>query len=85
MKIDMTTPTPTVEATDLAKAFGIAPSEVIALMREGAITSRFETGVDTDAGSFRLTFWHKTRRVRFTCDEAGTVLKTSRTTVKPKA
>jgi len=53
-------------------------------MRDGAITSRFETGVDADAGTFRLTFWHMTRRVRFTCDPAGTVLKTSNVPVRPK-
>ena len=84
MKIDLTQHPPTVEATDLATAFGLDPAQVISLMRDGAITSRFETGVDADAGTFRLTFWHMTRRVRFTCDPAGTVLKTSNVPVRPK-
>lgn len=84
MKIDLTQPNPTIDATDLAAVFDLDPAEVLQLMREGAITSRFETGVDEDAGSHRLTFWHGLRRVRFTCDASGEVVKTSRVKLEKK-
>lgn len=79
MKIDLTQSSPTIDAVDLAKAFDLDPATVMALMREGDITSRFETGLDEDAGTHRLTFWYGDIRVRYTCDATGTVLKTSRT------
>jgi hypothetical protein len=80
MKIDLTQSSPTIEATDLGKLLDLDPADVIELMRDGAITSRFETGVDEHAGTHRLTFWYKQTRVRFTCDAEGTVTKTTRTT-----
>lgn len=80
MKIDLTQASPTIDAADLGKMLDLHPAEVITLMREGAITSRFETGTDEDAGTHRLTFWYDGTRLRFTCDSAGEVLKTSRST-----
>ncbi len=85
MKIDLTQPNPTIEATDLGKLLGLAPADVLALMRSGDITSRFETGVDEDAGTVRLTFWYKRIRVRFTCDADGTVINTTRVSVEKPA
>lgn len=64
-----------VDAGMLADAFGLSPRAVPALMREGKITSRCETGVDADAGTFRLTFFHAGRACRFTVDGAGAILK----------
>jgi hypothetical protein len=84
MKIDLTQPNPTIDAADLAALFDLEPAEVMRLMREGDITSRFETGVGEDAGSHRLTFWHGSRRVRFTCDATGEVVKTSRVKLEKK-
>ena len=82
MKIDLTKDNPTIDAHDLGEVLGIPSAEVIEQMRSGAITSTFETGIDEDAGTHRLTFWHGDLRVRFTCDTAGTVFKTSRNTAK---
>ena len=82
MKIDLTQPNPTIDAADLGKLLDIPAAQVITLMREGAITSRFETGIDADAGTHRLTFWYGDLRVRFTCDDNGVVLKSSRNTAK---
>lgn len=82
MKIDLTPPSPTIDAHDLGEVLGIPAPEVIEHMRAGRITSAFETGIDTDAGTHRLTFWYGDLRVRFTCDTGGTVLKTSRNTAK---
>ena len=79
MKIDMSQKEPMIDAVDLAGHLDLTPEQVMAFMRDGAITSRFETGVDEDIGTHRLTFWHGGTMVRFTCDDAGTVLKTSRT------
>ena len=82
MKIDLTQPNPTIDAADLGKLLDIPPAQIITLMRSGAITSRFETGIEEDAATHRLTFWHNDMRVRFTCDNNGNVLKTSRNTAK---
>lgn len=82
MKIDLTEQNPSVDAADLGPLLDIPAADVLALMRDGAITSRFETGIDADAGTHRLTFWYGDLRLRFTCDEQGHVLKTSRNTAK---
>ncbi len=82
MKIDLTQDQPTIDATDLANQLDLEPAQVIELMRDGEITSRFETGVEEDAGTHRLTFWYRDLRVRFTCDAHGTVLKTARIKAK---
>jgi hypothetical protein len=60
----------------------LGPVAILALMRDGAIASRFESGIDEDAGSHRPTFWYDGIRVRFTCDATGTVVKTSRVTAR---
>jgi hypothetical protein len=78
MKIDLTNASPLIDAADLAEVFGLDANSVKTLMKDGAITSRYEVGTGEDAGSHRLTFWHDDTRVRFTCDATGTVLKTSR-------
>ncbi|WP_333712214.1 DUF6522 family protein [Yoonia sp.] len=82
MKVDLTGTVATVDAHDLGPLLGLAPEEVPQKMREGEITSLSETGVDADAGQWRLTFWYKGRRVRLICDAAGNVLKTTRTNVQ---
>lgn len=82
MKIDLTQESPTIDAADLGPLFGVSAADVLTHMRDGAITSRFETGIDEDAGTHRLTFWYGDLRLRFTCDTQGHVLKTSRNTAK---
>ncbi|CAG0949017.1 MAG: hypothetical protein F9K19_18865 [Rhizobiaceae bacterium] len=63
-----------VEAEVIATAFGLAPAEVRARMRDGAITSRCETSVDADTGRYRLTFQHAGRSLRLTVDSDGNIL-----------
>lgn len=82
MKIDLSQPNPTIDAIDLGKLLAIPAAQVITLMREAAITSRFESGINADAGTHRLTFWYDGVRVRYTCDDSGNVIKTSRNTAK---
>ncbi|MCP5081165.1 MAG: hypothetical protein GY948_05660 [Alphaproteobacteria bacterium] len=74
MKIDVGSEGYVVAAEDLAPLLGLKPVDVPVLMRAGEITSLFELGEDDHAGSFRVTFWHKTQRVRLTCARDGTVL-----------
>lgn len=82
MKIDLTQDMPTIDAKDLAPSLDLDPAQIQDLMRSGAITSRFETGIDEHAGTQRLTFWYDDIKVRFTCDAEGLVLKTSRVKAK---
>ncbi len=66
-----------IDATIIAEGFGIEPSQVQARMREGKITSRYERGVDEDAGRHRITFFSDNRRLSLTVDEAGNVVQRS--------
>lgn len=64
-----------VDAALLAEAFGLPPADVPSLMRNGAITSRCETGIDKDEGNWRLTFYHAGRAYRMTVDKTGAVIR----------
>lgn len=66
-----------IDAALLAEAFTLTQDEVRSLMRDGAITSLCEAGVDADAGRWRLTFYHGTRACRFVVDDTGTILTRS--------
>ncbi len=66
-----------VDAALVAKALQLEPEALRAALRSGAVTSQCETGMDEDAGRFRLTFFSATRRLRLTVDASGTVLQTS--------
>lgn len=81
MKIEMKDGQPIVDANDLANLLGLNAADIQTKMRAGEITTRFETGIDEDAGRMRLTFFYDTMKVRLTCSEDGTVLKTLRTTI----
>ena len=63
-----------VDAEIVGAAFGLPPAEVPAKLRAGDITSRCETGVDEDAGRWRLTFYSGGRALRLVVDESGTIL-----------
>ena len=78
MKIDVGCGTCVIAAEDLGPLLGLRPSDVPALMRSGEITGLFELGEAEHEGSFRVTFWHKTQRVRLTCAKDGTVLARDR-------
>ncbi|WP_299153647.1 DUF6522 family protein [uncultured Tateyamaria sp.] len=78
MKVTIENGMPTVDAHDLGRLLDMPPDRVQAEMRNGALTSRLETGIDEDAGKMRLTFLYKDKRVRLTCSEDGEVLSTVR-------
>jgi hypothetical protein len=71
-----------VPAALLAGAFAMTEDRILQAMRDGSLTSTCEAGVGSDAGRWRLTFRHADRACRFTVDEAGTVLSTSRFPVR---
>ena len=66
-----------VDGEILGSAFGLPPADVPDRLRRGEITSRCETGVDEDAGRWRLTFFCGGRALRLVVDETGTVLSRS--------
>ena len=53
-----------INASVIAQGLALEPSRVQAMMRKGEITSLCERGVNEDAGRYRLTFFHKSRRFR---------------------
>ena len=73
-----------VDARLLAEAFNLTEAEIRVRMRDGVITSRCETGVDEDAGRWRLTFHHGDRACRLIVDEAGNVLQRATFPIKPR-
>jgi len=66
-----------IDATLLGSGLGLAPQEVLRLMRVGAITGVCEEGCGDDAGRHRLTFFHKSRRLRLVVEDTGRVLQHS--------
>lgn len=78
MKLERTDTGFAIDAADLAALLDLPPEEVRRMMEAGAITTRFERGVDEDAGRFRLTFISRERRVQLIVDAAGEVLQRSR-------
>lgn len=66
-----------IDAGILARAFGIEADRIPGLLEERAITSRLDRGVDEDAGTWRLVFFHRNARLTVIMDEAGAVLRQS--------
>jgi hypothetical protein len=66
-----------IEASIVAQGLEIAPLLVHAMMREGKITGSCERGVNEDAGRYRLTFFHKSRRLRVIVGADGAVIQRS--------
>jgi hypothetical protein len=66
-----------VDAAVLGHGLGVDASLVPGLLRAGQITSFCERGVDNDRGRFRLTFFHKSKRLRLVLDELGRVVRQS--------
>ncbi|MEB8386975.1 DUF6522 family protein [Rhodobacteraceae bacterium KMM 6894] len=63
-----------IDAEIVAKALKMTQSALQAGMRDGTVTSLYETGEGADAGRMRLTFYSETRRARITADSNGVVL-----------
>lgn len=66
-----------IDATTIAEGLGIEPALVQVWMRQGRITARCERGLDEDAGRYRLTFFHASRRFRLVVDEEGNAIQRS--------
>lgn len=73
-----------VPAEVLGSAFAMDPADVPVAMRAGLITSRLEQGHDSDEGTFRLTFYHRTQALRLIVDAQGHILKRTRFPVRPR-
>jgi hypothetical protein len=67
-----------VDAEVIAAGFALDPEQVPGMLREGRITSRCETGVEADAGRYRLTFFHAGRALRLTVDAQGRLVQRAR-------
>jgi hypothetical protein len=66
-----------IDAAIVAHGLAIAPAALLQALREGAITSRCERGIDADAGRYRLTFFSRHRRFRVIVDAQGAILSRS--------
>jgi hypothetical protein len=66
-----------IDASIVGAALGLAPEEVLGLIRASAISSACERGVGDDAGRHRLTFFYKNRRLRLVVDDSGSVVQRS--------
>jgi hypothetical protein len=66
-----------IDAVTIADALGIQPSLLQQRIRDGALTTRCERGVDADEGRYRLTFFTRRQRLRLIVDAAGNVLQRS--------
>lgn len=64
-----------VDTVILGELLALAPEEVPELMRTGTITSVCERGIDEHDGQYRLSFFHKNRRVRLSIDGSGRILR----------
>jgi hypothetical protein len=78
VKLDPTENGFVIDAADLGPLLDVYPSDVPELMRQGKITCISEEGQGADTGRFRVTFRHKSVRVRFTVDAEGNILMQSR-------
>jgi hypothetical protein len=67
----------TVDAVLLGEMLAVAPAEVPTLMREHAITSLCERGIDVHEGELRLSFFYQNRRARLDIDLSGHILRRS--------
>lgn len=64
-----------VDAHLVARALGLTTADFQTLMRVGRVRTLSERGVGTDAGLYRLSFYHGKRRFRCVTDASGKVLQ----------
>jgi len=77
MRVEISDKTILVDATLLGDLLDVLPVNVPALMREHAITSVCERGIDTHEGELRLSFFYRNRCARLSVDGSGQVLRRS--------
>jgi len=66
-----------VDAALVGELLRVAPADVSELMRQNAITSVCERGIDAHLGQYRLSFFYGSRRARLSVDTSGHVLQRS--------
>lgn len=66
-----------VDAALLGELLDLPAPRLPILMRERAITSLCERGVDDHAGETRLTFFYRNRRARLSIDSTGRIFRKS--------
>ncbi|MGH8290445.1 MAG: DUF6522 family protein [Steroidobacteraceae bacterium] len=66
-----------IDAALIASDLALNPAGVLEAMRSGRLTSRWERGVDDDAGCHRVTFFHGNRQLCLIVDANGHVLERS--------
>ncbi len=77
MRIEFDGDDPCIDARIVAEAFALTPTQVMAALRDGAITTLTERGAGDDAGRWRLTFFHDNCRLRLIVDANGAILRRS--------
>jgi hypothetical protein len=77
MQVEIDDKTISVDASVLGELLQVPPGDVPALMREHAITSICERGIDAHEGELRLSFFYRNRRARLSVDGSGQVLRRS--------
>jgi len=65
------------DAAVIGQGINVEPSLVLDRMREGKITVLCERGFDEDAGRYRMTFFHESRRFHLVVDEEGNAIQRS--------
>ena len=75
MRVEIDNGEITIDARLLGELFHVPAAEVPGLLRAGAITSMCERGVGADAGRYRLSFFHRNRRVRLSVDPQGRIVQ----------
>ena len=66
-----------IDAALIASDLELDPATVLEEMRSGRLTSRWERGMDNDAGRYRVTFFHGNRRLCLVVDANGQILERS--------
>ncbi|MGA9090490.1 MAG: DUF6522 family protein [Bradyrhizobium sp.] len=77
MQVEIDDKAISVDAAILGELLEVLPADVPALMRDHAITSVCERGIDAHQGEFRLSFFYRNRRARLSVDGSGQVLRRS--------
>lgn len=77
MQVEIDDKAISVDAAILGELLEVLPADVPALMRDHAITSVCERGIDAHQGEFRLSFFYRNRRARLSVDGSGQVMRRS--------
>ena len=73
IRVELDEDGPVVDAELIAGLLNGPANQVIRLIRQGAITTLSEKGIDEHEGGFRLRFFHRSRRAKIEVDRSGRV------------